>query len=159
MSRGTFEVARAGWGSSLRGAEGAAAAKVLMRPPLCPSRRDLNSLFSLEPPLIGLGRAPLLAYALSLGAKDTWILIQHLWPCPSVPPATCLSASNLCFPPAFLTPLCSSLPLPLGPRLCGSPSLHFSLVSYSSASLFHPHPSCCVPPHLRLPYLATQTCP
>ncbi|XP_058281176.1 guanine nucleotide-binding protein G(I)/G(S)/G(O) subunit gamma-8 isoform X2 [Hylobates moloch] len=29
-----------------------------MRPPLCPSRRDLNSQFSLEPQLIGLGRGP-----------------------------------------------------------------------------------------------------
>nr|XP_031537805.1 guanine nucleotide-binding protein G(I)/G(S)/G(O) subunit gamma-8 isoform X3 [Vicugna pacos] len=29
---------------------------------------DLNSLFSLEPPLIGLGRGPLLPHALSLGA-------------------------------------------------------------------------------------------
>ncbi|XP_008968934.1 guanine nucleotide-binding protein G(I)/G(S)/G(O) subunit gamma-8 isoform X1 [Pan paniscus] len=29
-----------------------------MRPPLCPSRRDLNSQFSLEPLLIGLGEGP-----------------------------------------------------------------------------------------------------
>ena len=58
MSRGAFEVARAGMGGSPRGAEGAAAAKALMRPPLRPSRRDLNSLFSLELALIGLGRAP-----------------------------------------------------------------------------------------------------
>ncbi|XP_047648909.1 guanine nucleotide-binding protein G(I)/G(S)/G(O) subunit gamma-8 isoform X2 [Phacochoerus africanus] len=41
-----------------------------MRPPLCPSRRDLNSWFSLEPPLIGLRRAPLLAHALSPGVMS-----------------------------------------------------------------------------------------
>jgi hypothetical protein len=74
MSRGAFEVARAGVGGSLRVAEGAAATKALMRPPLRPSRRDLNSQFSLEPPLIGLGRAPpFLALALSPGGEDTWI--------------------------------------------------------------------------------------
>lgn len=48
MSRGAFEVAGAGWWSSLRGAEGAAAATALMRPPLRPSRRDLNSWLSPE---------------------------------------------------------------------------------------------------------------
>lgn len=151
MSRGDFEVQ--GWGGGAPRGErrGAAAAKALMRPPLLPSRRDLNSLFSLERPLIGLGRAPLLAQAPSLGAEDTWILLQHLWPCPSVPLSTCLSASPLGsrLPSSSLFgsryPICAPLHLPSclsspcwlappwaclsGPSLCGSSSLHFSCIS------------------------------
>lgn len=159
-----------GWGSSPRGAAGAAAAKALMRPPLCPSRRDLNSLFSLEPPLIGLGKAPLLAHALSLAAEDTWILLQHLWPCPSVPPCTCLSALHLCFLPAFLAPRCPSLHLPLG-----TPSVHLSILPLAPLLPFHlcfplpasGHPQSCafsfvpgrrVPRH-RHAHLGTETCP
>lgn len=76
MSKGAFEVAKAGAGmdGSLRVAEGAAAAEALMRPPLRPSRRDLNSQFSLESLLIGLRRGPpFLAQALSPGGEGTWI--------------------------------------------------------------------------------------
>lgn len=123
-------------GGAPRGPEGAAAAKALMRPPLRPSRRDLNSLFSLEPPLIGLRRSPLLAHALSPGGEDTWISLD-----PDPTPVAlsfrllhCLSASHLCFPPAcplrslFLSPPASRYPTcsALHPFSCPSP-LHPSL--------------------------------
>lgn len=93
-----------------------------MRPPLSLSRRDLNSLFSPEPPVIGLGRAPLLAPALFPGAEDTWLLILHLWPCSSVPPSTCLMALHLCLPPAFPLPSLSFPPPDSRyPILCAPP--------------------------------------
>ncbi|CAK7300789.1 hypothetical protein VULLAG_LOCUS8548 [Vulpes lagopus] len=84
-----------------------------MRPPLRLSRRDLNSLFSPEPPLIGLGRPPSWLLLGPRGAQDTWILIQHLWP-RWVPPSTCGAASHPCFPPASPGPSCPSLHLALG---------------------------------------------
>ncbi|XP_045746367.2 guanine nucleotide-binding protein G(I)/G(S)/G(O) subunit gamma-8 isoform X1 [Mirounga angustirostris] len=120
-----------------------------MRPPLRLSRRDLNSLFSPESPLIGLGRAPLLAPALSPGAEDTWILIQHLWPCSLVPPPPASRSPILGTPPP--SPLAPLLPVPLSllwpaswSPICTSLRSSFFLFSCPSLHLWAP-PSYALP--------------
>ncbi|TKC53787.1 hypothetical protein EI555_018536 [Monodon monoceros] len=62
-----------------------------MRPPLGPSHRDLNSPFSLEPPLIGLGRDPswLMLYPREMKTPGS----LDLDPTPPAPPPR--------LPPAF----------------------------------------------------------
>jgi len=81
-----------------------------MRPPLCPSRRDLNSQFSLELLLIGLGRAPPSWLRLYLpGGEGTWISRFCSSTCGPVllalPPPPASQPPILCIRPSFPVPL------------------------------------------------------
>lgn len=113
-----------------------------MRPPLRPSRRDLNSLFCLEPLLIGLGRPP---PARSVpGGRGHLDRAPAPVARPSVPPSTCLALH-----------LCSLLPSSLSPPSPASRSpserLFISPRSLSSCPSDRPWaPSRALPPAAQL---------